>query len=79
MFPWRLHSYGKEKILDVSFQMPKNDQNYACNWEKKFNHVKIMILWICEGTTQFEVVGFPSYQKIVINFKWLITLMPSSG
>ena len=44
MFPWRLHSYGKEKILDVSFQMPKNDQNYACNLEKKFNHVKIMIL-----------------------------------
>ena len=79
MFPWWLHSYGKEKFLDVSFQMPKNDQNYVCNWEKKFNRVKIMILWICEGTTQFEVVGFPGYQKIVINFKWLITLMPSSG
>ena len=84
MYFWnkRLHSHRKDKIKIFwmfHFKTSQNDQNDVVNQEKSLDHVEIMILWICErcNLDNFKrSCGFQSYQKILVNFKWLATLMP---
>ena len=75
----------KYKIMGCSFQNVIKWSKLCGSLRKKIDHVKIMIytlnfwrndvIWIILQ----DVLDLQSHKKIVVNFMWLTTLVPSSG